>query len=140
LSGALALARSRRSVLVLDGGAPRNAPAGRIHNFLTRDGTPPAEFAAAGRADVEGYGGRVVDASVTGLARDGGAFRVTYDAGGAARTVTARRLLAATGSRDELPDIPGLAERWGSDVLHCPYCHGWEVRDRRIGVLATGPL
>src|SRR5699024_3225470 len=67
-------------------------------------------------------------------------FGVTYEAGGAVRTVPARRLLAATGSRDELPDTPGLAERWGSDVLHCPYCHGWEVRDRRIGVLATGPM
>ncbi len=140
LSGALALARSRRTVLVFDAGDPRNAPAGHVHNYLTRDGTPPAELTAAGRADVEGYGGRVVSARVTGLARDGGSFRVTYDDGGSVATVIARRLLAATGSRDVLPDIPGLAEQWGSGVLHCPYCHGWEVRDRRIGVVATGPM
>jgi len=136
LSGALALARSRRSVLVADAGDPRNAPAGHVHNFLTRDGTPPAEIYAAGRAEVARYGGQVTDARVTGLSRDGARFR----AGIGGRAVTARRLLIATGLRDELPGVPGLAARWGSDVVHCPYCHGWEVRDKRIGVLATGPM
>ncbi len=139
-SGALALARSLRSVLVIDAGDPRNAPAGHVHNFLTRDGTPPAGITAAGRAEVEGYGGTVVDGRVTALAREGEGFRVDYEAAGAPVTVHARRLLAATGARDELPQIPGLAERWGIDVLHCPYCHGWEVRGRRIGILATGPM
>jgi thioredoxin reductase len=135
LSGAVALARSRRSVLVVDAGDPRNAPAGHVHNFLTRDGTPPGEIYAAGRAEVARYGGRVETGRVTALSRDGDRFRVQTGS----RTVAARRLLVATGLRDELPDVPGLAARWGIDVVHCPYCHGWEVRDQRIGVLATGP-
>ena len=135
LSGAVALARSRRSVLVVDAGEPRNAPAGHVHNFLTRDGTPPAEIYAAGRNEVTRYGGRVETGRVTALRRDSEQFEVQIGS----RTVTARRLLVATGLRDELPDVPGLATRWGIDVLHCPYCHGWEVRDKRIGILATGP-
>jgi len=135
LSGAVALARSRRSVLVIDAGDPRNALASHVHNFLTRDGTPPAEIYAAGRAEVMRYGGRVETGRVTALSREDDWFRVQIGP----RTVTARRLLVATGLRDELPDIPGLAARWGIDVLHCPYCHGWEVHDKRIGVLATGP-
>src|SRR5580693_8122635 len=135
LAGAVALARSRRSVLVVDAGEPRNAPADHVHNFLTRDGTPPPEIYAAGRAEVARYGGHVQTARVTALSRDGDRFAVQIGD----QAVTARRLLAATGLRDELPDVPGLAERWGIDVLHCPYCHGWEVRDQRIGILATGP-
>jgi thioredoxin reductase len=135
LAGAIALARSRRSVLLVDAGDPRNAPAAGVHNFLTRDGTPPAEIYAAGRREVAGYGGTVQAGRVTALSRDGDRFVVRIGDG----TVTARRLLVATGLRDELPDVPGLADRWGIDVLHCPYCHGWEVRDKRIGILATGP-
>jgi thioredoxin reductase len=135
LSGAIALARSRRSVLVVDAGEPRNSPAGHVHNFLTRDGTPPAELYAAGRAEVTRYGGHVMAGKVTSLSRDGELFRAEVDG----RAVTARRLLMATGLHDELPDVPGLAQRWGIDVLHCPYCHGWEVRDKRVGILATGP-
>ncbi len=143
LAGAVALARSRRTVLVLDAGVPRNAAAGHVHNFLTREGTPPGELLAAGAAELESYGGRVERAEVERIERLGGRFAVELadgDGDGAARRRVARRLLVATGARDELPEIPGLAQRWGVDVLHCPYCHGWEVRDRRIGVLATGPL
>ncbi|WP_431975270.1 FAD-dependent oxidoreductase [Micromonospora haikouensis] len=136
LSGALALARARRSVLVVDAGQPRNAPAGHVHNYLGREGTPPAELVAAGRDEVTRYGGEIVAGRVEAAAREDTGFVVTLDGG---REVRARRLLVATGLVDELPDLPGLAERWGRDVLHCPYCHGWEVRDRRIGVLATGP-
>ena len=139
LSGAVALARSRRSVLVVDAGDPRNAPAGHVHNVLSRDGTPPSELYAAGRAEVTRYGGRVETGRVTALARDGERFGVRIGAQAGERTVAARRLLVATGLRDVLPDVPGLAARWGIDVLHCPYCHGWEVRDQRIGILATGP-
>ncbi len=135
LSGAVALARSRRSVLVVDAGEPRNRPADHVHNFLTRDGTPPAELYAAGRAEVARYGGHFEAGRVTSLSRDGARFRAEVND----RAVTARRLLVATGLHDELPDVPGLAERWGIDVLHCPYCHGWEVRDQRVGILATGP-
>jgi thioredoxin reductase len=135
LSGAVALARSRRSVLVVDAGEPRNAPAAQVHNFLTRDGTPPSQLYAIGREEVTGYGGRVEAGRVTALSRTGERFEVRIGD----RVVTARRLLVATGARDELPDVPGLAARWGIDVLHCPYCHGWEVRDQRIGILASGP-
>ncbi len=135
LNGALALVRSCRSVLVADAGDPRNAPAGHVHNFLSRDGTPPSELYVAGRAEVRRYGGRVETGRVTALARDGERFGVQIGD----RTVAARRLLVATGLRDVLPDVPGLAARWGIDVLHCPYCHGWEVRDKRIGILSTGP-
>jgi len=139
LSGAVALARSRRSVLVIDAGDPRNAPAGHVHNFLSRDGTPPSELLAAGRTEVRRYGGRVETGRVTALARDGERFGVQVGAQGGQRAVAARRLLVATGVRDVLPGVPGLAARWGIDVLHCPYCHGWEVRDQRVGILSTGP-
>jgi thioredoxin reductase/SAM-dependent methyltransferase len=137
LSGALALARARRSVLVVDAGQPRNAPAGHVHNYLAREGTPPAELVTAGRDEVTRYGGEIVAGRAEAASKEGDGFLVALDGGGGVR---ARRLLVTTGLADELPDVPGLAERWGRDVLHCPYCHGWEVRDRRIGVLATGPL
>jgi thioredoxin reductase len=138
LSAALTLGRARRSVLVLDDGTPRNAPASAVHNVLTRDGTPPLDLLAAGRADVGKYGGEIVADRATAVAAlDGEGFQVTL-AGG--RAVVGRRLLVATGLTDTLPALPGLAERFGRDVLHCPYCHGWEVRDRPIGVLATATL
>ncbi|MGC4878240.1 FAD-dependent oxidoreductase [Micromonospora sp. DT43] len=137
LSGALALSRARRSVLVIDSGEPRNAPADHVHNYLGREGTPPGELLAAGRAEVTGYGGQFRAGRVGAASRDGDGFRLTLDDGGSVR---ARRLLVATGLTDELPDVPGVAQRWGRDVLHCPYCHGWEARDRRVGVLATGPM
>ncbi|MEV6006813.1 FAD-dependent oxidoreductase [Streptomyces sp. NPDC051976] len=138
LSGALTLARSRRSVLVVDAGEPRNAPASHIHNYLGREAAPPAALLADGRAEVRGYGGEFATARVTtAVRRPGGGFRLTLDDGSA---VLAARLLLATGLVDGLPPVPGLAERWGREVLHCPYCHGWEVRDQPVGVLATGPL
>ncbi len=136
LSGALMLARSRRSVLVIDAGAPRNAPAAAVHGLLARDGTPPAELLDRGRAEVRGYGGQLITGQVSTAKQDRDGFAVTLADG---RRVRARRLLVATGLTDELPDIPGLRERWGRDVVHCPYCHGWEVRDQAIGVLASGP-
>ncbi|MBA3418026.1 MAG: NAD(P)/FAD-dependent oxidoreductase [Geodermatophilaceae bacterium] len=147
LSAALALGRARRTVLVVDAGAPRNATAGHVHNYLARDGVKPADLLAAGRAEVAGYGGHVITGTVASAEHldgseaenpaDGARFRVVLADG---RSVRARRLLVTTGLVDELPDVPGLAERWGRDVLHCPYCHGWEVRDQAIGVLATGPF
>ena len=137
LSGALALSRARRSVLVVDGGAPRNAPAGHVHNYLAREGTPPAELLAAGRAEVTGYGGRVETGEVLAARAEDGGFVVDLADG---RSVQARRLLVTTGLVDELPDVPGVAELWGSGVLHCPYCHGWEARDSAVGVLSTSPF
>jgi hypothetical protein len=130
------LARARRSVLVVDAGAPRNAPATGVHGLLGHDGIRPAELLERGRAEVRGYGGQVVAGEVTTAARDAEGLTVTLADG---RSVRGRRLLVTTGLADELPDIPGLRARWGRDVLHCPYCHGWEVRDQAIGVLATGP-
>ena len=136
LSGALTLARARRSVLVVDAGEPRNAPAAGVHGFLTRDGTSPAELLAIGRDEVRGYGAEVVSGRVHAAAVDGDGFVLSLDDG---RVTRARRLLVTTGLVDELPDVPGVRERWGRDVLHCPYCHGWEVRDQPIGILASGP-
>lgn len=137
LSAALVLGRSRRHTLVVDAGEPRNAPAAHMQGYLTRDGMPPAQFLAAGRAEIARYGVELVRGRAVEAAADGaGEFDVTL-AGGA--RVHARRLVLATGLRDELPDVPGVAERFGRDVLHCPYCHGWEVRDQPFGVLATSP-
>ncbi|HEX8094409.1 NAD(P)/FAD-dependent oxidoreductase [Jatrophihabitans sp.] len=137
LSAALVLARARRRVLVVDAGAPRNAPAAHLHGYLSRDGLPPGELLAAGRDEVRGYGGTVCDGNVAELIRCGrSGFAVLLSDG---RRLSARRLLVATGLRDELPDIPGLRERWGRDVLHCPYCHGYEVRDQQLGVLGGAP-
>ncbi|MEV4166372.1 NAD(P)/FAD-dependent oxidoreductase [Nonomuraea dietziae] len=137
LSGALMLARARRAVAVIDAGAPRNAPAEGVHGLLALDGTPPAELLERGRAEVRRYGGHVVSGEVVTAVRDIEGFTVTLADG---RSVRARRLLVTTGLVDELPDVRGLRDRWGRDVVHCPYCHGWEVRDQAIGVLATGPL
>jgi thioredoxin reductase len=129
LSAALVLARARRRVAVVDAGEPRNAPADRVRGFLSRDGMPPAQLLATGRGEVVGYGGEVIS---DGVDRIGPGF-VVHLAGG--RELASRAVLVATGLRDELPDVPGVRERWGNDVLQCPYCHGHEVRDAPIGVL-----
>ncbi|WP_083884246.1 NAD(P)/FAD-dependent oxidoreductase [Nocardia higoensis] len=136
LGGALMLARARRSVLVLDAGAARNRFADGVHALFGLDGIAPADLFERGRADVLRYGGRIEAGEVVRARRTEAGFEVTTADG---RTVRARRLLVTTGLVDELPDIPGVRERWGRDVVHCPYCHGWEVRDQPIGVLATGP-
>jgi thioredoxin reductase len=133
LSAALVLGRARRRVAVIDAGAPRNAAAAHMQGFLSRDGMAPADLLTAGRAEVADYGVELVDDRVVGIE----AGFVVRLAGG--RVLDARRILVATGLRDELPDISGVRERWGRDLLHCPYCHGWEVRDQPIGVLGTVP-
>jgi thioredoxin reductase len=133
LSAGLVLARAQADVLIVDAGQPRNAPAEHMHGFVSRDGMPPRDFLAAGRAEVASYGGRFVRAAVTTIARSAdGSFRVTFGDG---MIATSRALLVATGLVDELPDIPGVAERWGTLVHHCPYCHGYEVRQQRIAVI-----
>jgi len=104
-----------------------------MHGFLSRDGMPPADLLAAGRAESRSYGVDFVEEQVVAIEPS---FTLRL-AGG--RTLKARGLLLATGAVDELPDIPGARERWGRDFLHCPYCHGWEVRDQPIGVLGTDP-
>ncbi len=133
LSAALVLGRARRRVAVIDSGAPRNNPAAHMQGFLSRDGMPPAELLAVGRAEVTGYGVELIDDEVDTIEPG---FEIGLASGA---TLSARRILVATGVGDELPDIPGVRERWGRDLLHCPYCHGWEVRDQPLGVLGTHP-
>ncbi|MDR6986216.1 thioredoxin reductase [Paenarthrobacter nitroguajacolicus] len=144
LSAAVTLGRALRSVLVIDAGEPRNAPAAGVHGFLSRDGINPRELLERGRAEASQYGADMVE-GVAVAARStpvqpsgaGPAFAVDLADG---RTVGARRLLVTTGLTDVLPDIGGIQERWGRDVLHCPYCHGWEVRNQAIGILGSGPM
>ncbi|WP_086565707.1 NAD(P)/FAD-dependent oxidoreductase [Streptomyces africanus] len=135
LSAALVLGRARHRTLVVDAGEPRNAPAAHMQGYLSRDGMPPADFLAVGREEIARYGVELVRDLVVEVDK-GEDFAVVL-AGG--RTVRARRLVIATGLKDELPAVPGVAERFGRDVLHCPFCHGWEVRDQPFGVLASSP-
>ncbi|WP_458690546.1 NAD(P)/FAD-dependent oxidoreductase [Nocardia tengchongensis] len=131
LSAATVLARARRSVVVVDAGEPRNASAQHVHGFLSRDGVEPARLLADGRSEMLGYGGQLLDDRVTSIERCENGF-VVHARNSAFST---RAVLVATGLRDELVPIPGLREQWGIDVLHCPYCHGYEVRDTPIAVL-----
>jgi thioredoxin reductase len=143
LAAALQLARARRRVLVVDAGRPRNRFAHASHGFLGQDGRAPAAILETARAEVLAYptaefrADEVTHARADAAGPPGGAFALTLASGA---TVGARRLVLATGVVDELPELPGLRERWGVTVLHCPYCHGYEVRDRRLGVLATNAL
>lgn len=136
LQAALTLGRMHRSVALVDDGAPRNAPAGQMHNFLTHDGTEPAAFRAAARAELAAYGTVVVldDRVETVRVLDPDGFEADLGAG---RSVRSRRLLLATGMRDALPPIEGLAEEFGRLVHHCPFCHGHELAGGRVGVLAS---
>lgn len=136
LSAAVTLARSLRRVLVVDAGQPRNAPAHAAHNLLGREGINPHDLLSVGRREARAYGAEIVSDEAIRVRRDGSTFIVSLASG---REVFARRLLLATGLVDELPDVPGLRTLWGSRVLHCPYCHGYEVRGQRIAVLATAP-
>jgi thioredoxin reductase len=136
LSAALVLARARRSIAVVDAGAPRNAPAAHLHGYLSRDGVAPTELLAVGRREVQGYGGTLLAGTVTKIGPDETGFTAVVDGG---QQISARQILVTTGLRDEIPDIRGLRSRWARDVLHCPYCHGHEVRDRQLGVLGGGP-
>lgn len=134
LSAALVLQRARANVLVVEDGTPRNAPAAHVHGFVSHDGVNPAEFLEAGRREVVGYGGEFVHARVVDATRsdaDGG-FVVTLDSG---VMVSTRAVLVATGLTDELPDIAGVRELWGSAVHHCPHCHGHEVAGRNLVVI-----
>ncbi|WP_414674463.1 NAD(P)/FAD-dependent oxidoreductase [Massilia sp. UBA6681] len=138
LSAALQLARARRRILVVDVGQRRNRFAGESHGFLTRDGHLAADIAGAGRAEVAAYDTvEWIDGSAVDARQDGEGFTVDLDGSG---QVHGRRLVLATGVRDELPPIEGLAERWGRSVFHCPYCHGYELQQGAIGILANDEL
>lgn len=138
LSAAQMLGRARRRTLVIDADAPRNRFADHMHAVVGFDGSTPAELRRRGRVEAEAYGVAFASGRVERIAEIDGGLEVVV--GGSSGPITTRALIVATGVSDRLPDIPGLAERWGRTVLHCPYCHGWEVRDRRIGVLATSPM
>lgn len=137
LSAAQMLGRARRRTLVIDAGQPRNRFAAHMHGVLGNDGTPPAELIARGRDELTRYGVELVDGRATNVEASADLVTVTIDD---VRVEQARALIVATGITDELPPIPGLAQRWGVSVLHCPYCHGWEVRDTRFAVIATMPM
>ncbi|MEZ0492437.1 NAD(P)/FAD-dependent oxidoreductase [Kineococcus sp. TBRC 1896] len=136
LAAAVVLARSLRSVVVVDAGEPRNAPAVHAHNVLGREGIAPRDLLAAGRAEATGYGVQFRTDRVVTARREGSGFHLDLLAGPPVRS---RRLLLATGLVDELPDVPGLRRLWGTGVLHCPFCHGYEVRGQHVGVLGSRP-
>lgn len=138
MAASLQLLRARRSVLVIDAGLRRNRVARHSHGFLGQDGADPAQIAASARAQLQAY---PTLAWLEGHAErlDGHADAFAVETGDG-RSFQARRVLLATGVSDQLPAIPGLAERWGTHAFHCPYCHGYELDQGRIGVIATGPM
>jgi thioredoxin reductase len=132
LSAALVLGRARRRTLVLDAGQPRNAASPAAHGVFTRDGASPQELLREARAQLAPYATvTLCDVAAVGARAVEGGFEIELANGGRAR---ARRLLLAVGVKDELPAIEGLAPLWGTRVLHCPYCHGWEVRDQPLAL------
>ena len=133
LAAALQIQRQNRSVIVLDSGQPRNAPAAHVHGYLGYDGEAPTEFLAAGKAELRRYGGEILDGHVDAVDREADGF--VLHAGD--MTVRARRVVAATGVTDELPAIEGIAQHWGKTVIHCPFCHGYEVRRKRLVQIVT---
>ena len=138
LSAALALVRARKRVLVIDAGTRRNRFAHAAHNLIGQDGRGPGAIARDARADVAAYPtATFIDGTAVAATRDDAGFAVTLEDGA---THHAARLVLAIGVEDELPDLPGLREEWGRGVFHCPYCHGYEVAGRRLGVLAFGPM
>ncbi len=136
LSAALVLGRSCRSAIVCDDGRPRNAVADRMHGFLSRDGTPPADLLRIGREQLREYPAvEFAQTRVDAIAGECGAFVIETSGGVSYR---ARRVLLATGVYDALPEVEGLREFWGRCAFVCPYCDGWEVRDKRIAVVGKG--
>ncbi|MCM4081128.1 NAD(P)/FAD-dependent oxidoreductase [Paractinoplanes hotanensis] len=139
LSASLTLARARRSILVVDSGQQSNLSAPTIGGLLGHDGRPPADYYSTGRAELAGYpSAEIINGHVERAERhEDGTFSVTLADG---RSESARTALLAPGMDYRHPRIPGLSERWGRDVFHCPFCHGWEMRDRPTAVLASGAV
>lgn len=136
LAAGMALGRALRNVLIVDSGDPCNKQTPHSHNFLTNDGKPPKEIAALARQQVRVYETvTFLDAVVTGSIKTNNGFEIQVETG---ETFRAKKLVFATGIKDLMPDIPGFAACWGISVLHCPYCHGYEVRHQKIGILANG--
>jgi thioredoxin reductase len=142
LSAALLLGRSRKHVLIIDSGKPRNAVSHAANGFLSRDGIAPSELLQIGREQLQKYEtvrfqiGKVIDVkSLETTLEKRDRFQVTLDTG---EQLTARKLLLATGVTDKLPEIEGFAQLWGTSVFHCPYCHGWEVKDQPLAIYGKG--
>jgi thioredoxin reductase len=136
LSAALILGRMRRRVLLLDTDAPANAVSKAMHGFLSRDGTPPAEVRRVAVEQLAPYPTvELRSLAVRSAGRVSGGFEIALEDGS---QVAARRLLLAHGMRYDLPQVEGVSELWGERIFHCPYCHGWEVRDRPIAVYGRG--
>ncbi len=135
LSAALILGRCRRRVLLCDSGQYRNAATHAVHGFLTRDGTPPVELRQIAREQLKPYAVEVLDMGVADARKVGDQFEVTLLSG---ERLFCRKILLATGLTDELPDLPGLSEFFGTSVFHCPYCDAWEVRDKPLSVFSNG--
>jgi thioredoxin reductase len=138
LNAALILGRARWRVLVLDSGSPRNAPAAHAHGFLTRDGEAPAELLRLAREEIQAYDSvEIKRAAATSVETSPDGFDVHVEGRG---QVTARKLVLATGVTDTLPDIRGMQDLWGNGVHHCPFCHGWQVRDRQWAIFGDSPM
>jgi len=137
LAAALQLVRQRRTVIVVDDGTPRNAPAEHMHGYLGLEGAAPSELTAVGREEVRSYGGEILSGHALAVRHHDEGFLVELTGG---HSLIARRVLAATGVADELPAIDGLAEHWGKEVVHCPFCHGFEVRDQQLVQIITHPM
>lgn len=138
LSAALVLGRARRTTLVLDTSGQSNRAAHGIGGMLGQDGRPAGEFYAAGRAELAAYPAvEVRDVEAVAAAHDGDGFALTLAGGAVERATT---LLLASGMDYRPPDLPGVAERWGRSVFHCPFCHGWEVRERSLCALGPGSV
>jgi thioredoxin reductase len=137
LAGSLALCRARKRVVLFDSWPPRNAAAAEVRGYVTQDGTPPAEIRSTALAQLARYDAFQFheETRVVAIRRDGPRFSI--DAG--SHSVMARRVLLAVGLIDQLPDLPGYRELWGTSLFQCPYCHAWEVRDRAFGYLAPDP-
>jgi thioredoxin reductase len=137
LSAALTLGRACKRVLVCDSGKPRNQVAHVSHTFFSRDGIAPAELLQIGREQLQPYDVAIHTGEVTDAEKLGDRFQITLSNG---KQFVSRKLLLATGMKDTLPSIEGFAELWGNSVFHCPYCHGWEVRDQPLAVYGKGEM
>lgn len=136
-AASLQLGRVRRSVVVVDAGQPRNAPAKHMHGYVGHDGRSPGEFLAIAHAELAAYGIEIVNGQVVSVVDDGDRVACTTAGGD---VFLARRVVLASGLTDVVPDIPGVRDLWGEQVIHCPWCHGWEVKDQRIAVIDTSGM
>ena len=135
LQAALVMVRARRSVLIVDSTTPRNRFAHEIHGVIALEGTPPLEFQERGKEQLRNYGVQIVNTTVDSVTDNDRTLTATLSNGD---TVAARSIIVASGVDDVHPNIPGLEENWADTVLHCPYCHGFEVADKKLGVLCIG--